>query len=120
MGITLCILWQVGLNTFLLNLTPFAIVTFFRASGLTSMPRYPQNVLIHMGRIPFTCSRTVYCVPEHCSRMLQRNISAQFYCSVLNRVFPEHCSFKLKYDSSFRHLESRGNSVSRCATPRII
>ena len=62
-----------------------------------------------IGRIPFTCSRTVYCVPEHCSGMLERKISAQFYCSVLDGVFSEHCSFKLKYESSFRHLESRGN-----------
>ena len=52
--------------------------------------------------------------------MLERKISAQFYCSVLNGVFSEHCSFTLKYDSSFCHLESHGNSVSRCATPRFI
>ena len=43
------------------------------------------------GRIPFTCSRTVYYVLEHCSEKLERNISAQFYCSVLNGVFSEHC-----------------------------
>ena len=74
----------------------------------------------HCVHILFTCSRTVYCVPEHCSGMLERNISAQFYCSVLNGVFSQHCSFKLKYDSSFHHLESHGNLVSRCGTPRII
>ena len=44
----------------------------------------------------------------------------QFYCSVLNGVFSELCSFTLKYDSTFHHLESRGNSVSRYATPRFI
>ena len=38
------------------------------------------------GRIPFTCSRTVYCVLEHCFGMLERNISAQFYFPVLNHV----------------------------------
>ena len=73
-----------------------------------------------IGCIPFTCSRTVYCVLEHCSGMLERNISAQFYCSVLNGVSLENCSFTLKYDSSFRHLESRGISVSSCATSRFI
>ena len=73
--------------------------------------------VLHTGHIPFTCSRTVYCVLEHCSGMFERNISAQFYCSVLNGVFSEYCSFTLKYDSSFRHLESRGNLVSKCATP---
>ena len=62
--------------------------------------------------IPFTCSRTESCVLEHCSGMLERNISAQFYCSVLNGVYSEHCSVILKYDSSFRHLESRGNSLA--------
>ena len=76
--------------------------------------------LEHLGRIPFTCSRTVYCVLEHSSGMLERNILAQFYWSVLNGVFSEHCSFTLKYNASFRHLESHGNSVSRCATPRFI
>ena len=63
----------------------------------------------HTGHIPFTCSRTVYCALKHCSEMLERSISAQFYCSVLNGVFSEHCSFTLKYDSSFHHLESHGN-----------
>ena len=38
------------------------------------------------GPIPFTCSRTVHCVLEHCSEMLERNISAQFYCSFLHGV----------------------------------
>ena len=42
------------------------------------------------------CSRTVYCVLEHSSVMLERNISAQFYCSVLNGVFSEHCSYHPK------------------------
>ena len=73
--------------------------------------------MVDTGRIPFTCSRTVFCVLEHCSGMLERNISAQSYCFVLNGVFSEHCSFTLKYDSSFRRLESHGNLVSRCATP---
>ena len=54
-----------------------------------------------------------------CTGMLERNILAQFYCSVLNGVFSEHCSFTLKYKSSFRHLESLGNSVRRWATSRI-
>ena len=80
----------------------------------------PLPKIESLGCIPFTCSRTVYCVLEHCSGMLERNISAQFYCSVLNEVFLEHCSFTLKYDSSFRHLESHGNSVCRCTTPPFI
>ena len=71
-----------------------------------------KNASFHKGRISFTGSRTVYCVLELCSGMLERNISAQFYCSVLNGVFSEHCSFTLKYDSSFHHLESRGNLLA--------
>ena len=79
-----------------------------------------QNNLAHLGRIPFPCSRKMYYALEHCSGMLERNISAQFYCSVLNGAILELCSFTLKYDSSFRHLDSHSNSVSRCATPQFI
>ena len=50
----------------------------------SGFPQYNGNIRGNAGRVPFTCSRMLYCVPEHCSGMLERNISAQFYCSVQN------------------------------------
>ena len=52
--------------------------------------------LVYYGRIPFSCSRMVYCILEHCSGMRERNTSGQFYCSVLSGVFLEHCSYHPK------------------------
>ena len=76
----------------------------------------------HSGRIPFTCSRTVCCVLEHCSGMLERNTVFQYSFTVL---------FSLEY---FRntvlshwntiHLSAILNHMvillAGCATPRFI